>query len=150
MSGRSLRLPTGYEVLVHGPGPHDVAIWTDAKVELMKATKEQRAEMSGAIMRFASGAQLPARMHRLEDAWYPSDRARRRVRLQALTPVDVCAYGYSCTVAERPTFFITGVERRDASDMGEREFWSAAGDEALRVAKWVMVDGGSHAVSAAR
>jgi hypothetical protein len=141
----------GYEVLVQRTGPRDIAIRKEAKVELMKASREQRAGMAGALIRYAAGgfAHLPARMRRIDEAWYPSGRARRRVQVAALTPTDVCAYGHNCSVHGRQTFFITGIDLRDASETRQRDVWTDAGDEALRVARWASQDGGSHdAVSA--
>lgn len=153
MIRRGPSLPTGYELLVHGTGPHDIAIRGGAKVELMKATREQLAGMSGALERFAAGgfAPLPARMRRIPQAAYPSDRAQRKVLLSALTPVGVSAFGVFCQLLGRSTYFITEVDLCDASDMGGRGAWAAAGDEALAVAQWAGGEGGSHdAVSAAR
>jgi hypothetical protein len=140
-------------VLVHGTGLHDIAIRSEAKIELMKASKEQRAGMAGAVQSFAAGGfgSLPARMRRIAESSYPSDGARRRVRLSALTPTDASAFGVFCQVRGRATYFITGIDLCDASDMDRRVAWSAAGEEALRVKTWADEEGGSHdTVSATR
>lgn len=152
MIRRPPSLPTDYAALVCGTGPRDIAIRGEAHVELMKGSGEQRAGMAGAVMRFAESgfSQMPARMRRLGDTWHPTERAPNRVLITALTPEGACAFGFSCTVQGRATFFITDIALRDASAMGEREIWDAAGKEALRLTRWAE-DGGRHgAVSATR
>lgn len=143
-------LPPGYEV-VHAAGLHDVAIGCEAKVGILKATKNKRSELKWALEVLLSGRKSPARLGRIPTAAFPTKGARERVDLHAVTAHGITAFGVFGTANGRPTFFITGFDPRDASDIGERETWTAAGHEALRVIHKIGERGGSHAaVSTAR
>jgi len=129
-------LPTEYEYLLKGAGPYDVAIRRTTKDLIDKeASAEQKAGLEDLVERFAVGGPqaLPRTKLNGNEGWFPSEKAAGKVRLQALKPWQLRAYGFVCSIAGKPTFIITGADCSKKQDRANKNILKAAGDEAFRV-----------------
>lgn len=136
MSTTSQRLPTDYEYLLKGAGPYDVAIRKSTKDLIDKeASAEQRAGLEDLVVRFAAGGPqaLPRTKLNGNEGWFPSEKAAGKVRLQALKPWQLRAYGFVRSVAGKPTFIITGADCSKKQDRANQKVLKAAGAEAFRM-----------------
>jgi hypothetical protein len=138
LSGNRQRLPDGYEVLLEKAGQYDIVIRTKAKAELeKKASAEQLAGLEDLIERYAKEGPkgVPPKKWNGAEGWFPSDKAPGKVRLEALKPWQLRAYGFCCEFRGRPTLFITGIDPAKKQDKADRAILDAAGREAFRVSK---------------
>ena len=108
-------------------------IRTKASKELeKKATIEQRAGLSDLVTRYIKDgpAALPPKKFNGNEGWFPSDKAPRKVRLEAFKPWQLRAYGFCREFNGRPTFFVTGIDPSKKQNRADQEILRAAGKEA--------------------
>lgn len=133
-------LPQGYEVLLENAGQFDVLIRSKAKGDLLKkASAEQRAGLEELVRRYAKDGPkgIPGKKWNGAEGWFPSDKAPGKVRLEALKPWQLRAYGFCCEFRGRPTLFITGIDPAKKQNKADRAILKAAGDEAFRVSELI-------------
>lgn len=134
-------LPDGYEYVSKGRGSHDVVIKTTVKNEIMaKADVKQRAELEELVVRFCDNgpAGIPRTKLNGQEGWFPSEKAPGKIRLQALKPWQLRAYGFVKAVLNRPAFIITGVDCSKKSDRAKQSIVASSGAEAFRVSKEIQ------------
>lgn len=133
--GQQEGLPDGYEVLLENAGPFDILFRSQARAELRTgATAEQRAGLEELVVKFVKHGPsgLPLKKWNGAVGWFPSQKSRRKVCLQALRPWTLTAYGFCCEFRGRPTFIITGVDPTHLRDNAD-QILAEAGEEAFRV-----------------
>lgn len=136
MAPASQRLPSDYEYLLKGAGPYDVAIRRVTKDLIdTNANAEQKAGLEDLVERFSKGGPqaLPRPKLNGNEGWFPSEKAAGKVRLQALKPWQLRAYGFLRGVNGKPTFIITGADCSKKQDRANQTILKAAGAEAFRV-----------------
>jgi hypothetical protein len=115
---------------------NDVVMKSKVKKELeKKATADQRAALEDLITRYAEGGAtaLPSQRFNGNEAWFPSEKAPNKIRLQAFKPWKLRAYGFRRDLDGRSTFFITGIDPAKKQDRAKPEILNAAGKEAVRI-----------------
>jgi len=102
---------------------------------MRKATTRQRTELEALLERLAEYGRegMPANKINTNESWHPSDKAPNKVRVQAIKPWTLRAYGFERQFNGKLTFFITGIDPAKKQDKARPEILEAAGIEALRI-----------------
>jgi len=125
--------PDGYEVLQEGR--FVVMIRSSVKKQIeKKATSEQRAGLEALVLRYASGGPqaVPATKFATDEGWFPSHK-NKKVRLEALKPWQLRAYGFARKIEGQATFIITGVDVAKKQTDAKQHILKSAGKEAVRI-----------------
>lgn len=112
-----------------------VVIKSSVKREIeKKATTEQQAGLADLVGHYGSGGwkNIPKKKFNNNEGWFPSKKDKR-VRLEALKPRQLRAYGFCKEFNNRPTFFITGVDTSKKQDEADQTILHTSGTEAVRV-----------------
>lgn len=127
-------MPDGYEVLHRGT-ICDVLIKSSVKRELeKKATDEQLAGLVDLVRRYGEGGWqcIPKKKFNNNEGWFPSKKDKR-VRLEAIKPWQLRAYGFCQEFNGRRTFIITGVDTSKKQNGADQTILQTAGAEAVRI-----------------
>ncbi|MGZ8362881.1 MAG: hypothetical protein ACXW3D_03380 [Caulobacteraceae bacterium] len=136
MTGAKKSLPEGYKTLTVGGGKYDIVIREKTHKDILKhASAEQRAGLDDVLARYAKNgpAGVPPKKYNGQEGWFPSDKAQNKIRLEALKPWQLRAYGFCRDFNGRPTLFITGVDTAKKQDRANQSILKAAGGEAFRL-----------------
>lgn len=101
---------------------------------MKKATREQQAGLQDLVERYGAGGPqgIPRGKFNGGEGWFPSAKDKR-IRLEALKPRQLRAYGFCQQLNGKQTFFITGVDTSKKQDDADQGILQAAGKEAVRI-----------------
>jgi hypothetical protein len=132
--GAVLRLPDGYVPLYRGRVCSVVIRESVQKTISKHAGADQRAGLEDIVRRFCDGGfgNVPPKKFNANEGWFPSER-NKQIRLVALKPWQLRAYGFDAQLDGQLTFFITGVDTSKKQDRANQTILANAGAEAVRV-----------------
>jgi hypothetical protein len=132
-TGKAQAMPDGYEELCCGAKCTVVIKSTVKRETEKKASREQQAGLVPLVERYAASGweNLPRGKYNPNEGSFTS-KTGKRVRLEALKPQQLRAYGYCAEFNGRPTLFITGVDTSKKQDRANQTILGTSGAEAVR------------------
>ena len=126
-------MPDGYELL-HSGRKCVVVMKSGVRKEIMKKAREKQAGLQDIIEHYCDGGpeNLPRGKYNGNEGWFPSAKDKR-IRLEALKPRQLRAYGFCQQFNGRQTLFITGVDISKKQDGADQTILQNSGKEAVRI-----------------